>query len=180
MSKLFPIFILLAFVLAACSSQSTPTPAEPTAAPVEPSQLEPSPTSQQTEPTAPPQQPEPTPTSQQPEGGSAAEVMIFKIIPGESELQYEVGEVFLNQDNRFAVAVGVTKQVEGEITVDPSSPPNSSLGTFTADISQFTSDSDRRDNALRDRFLESATFPTVTFVPTQIEGIPESSPIIET
>jgi polyisoprenoid-binding protein YceI len=156
MSKLSPIIILLAIVLAACGTQATPTQAPPTAAPAEPTQAE------------------STATQEQTVGEATSQFMTFKVIPGESKLQYEVGEVFLNQDNRFQVAVGVTTQVEGEINVDPSSPPKSSLGTFTADVSQFTSDSNRRDNAIRDRFLESATFPTVTFVPTQLEGIPES------
>lgn len=156
MSKLTPLFILLAVILAACSTQTPLTPAPPTAAPAEPTQ---------TEPTLPP---EPT------EGESAELLMTFKLIPGESELQYEVGEVFINQDNRFNVAIGVTKQIEGEIIVDPTSPSSSSLGTFTADVSQFKSDSNRRDSTLRNRFLESATYPTVTFIPTQIEGIPDN------
>lgn len=100
--------------------------------------------------------------------------MIYKIVPGESQLQYEVGEVFLNENNRFAIAHGVTPQVQGEIMVDSTAPQNSSLGTITADISQFKSDSGRRDNAIRTRFLESQRFPTVTFVSTQIEGLPAS------
>lgn len=156
MSKLMPILIVFVFFLTACGSQSTLTQEQSTAVPVEPTE------------------PEPTTPPQVTEAGEITELMIFKIVPGESELQYEVGEVFINQNNSFNLAVGVTTQVEGEIIVDPSSPANSSLDTFTADISQFTSDSGRRDNALRGRFLESATYPTVTFVPTKIEGIPES------
>jgi polyisoprenoid-binding protein YceI len=156
MSKLTPLFILLAVILAACGTQTPSPPAPPTAAPAEPTQ---------TEPTLPP---EPT------EGESAELLMTFKLIPGESELQYEVGEVFINQDNRFNVAIGVTKQIEGEIIVDPTSPSSSRLGTFTADVSQFKSDSNRRDSTLRNRFLESATYPTVTFIPSQIEGIPDN------
>jgi polyisoprenoid-binding protein YceI len=156
MSKLTPLFILLAVILAACGTQTPSPPAPPTAAPAEPTQ---------TEPTL---LPEPT------EGESAELLMTFKLIPGESELQYEVGEVFINQDNRFNVAIGVTKQIEGEIIVDPTSPSSSRLGTFTADVSQFKSDSNRRDSTLRNRFLESATYPTVTFIPSQIEGIPDN------
>ena len=39
---------------------------------------------------------------------------------------------------------------------------------------KFTSDSDRRNNALRNRFLESAHFPEVTFNVTHIDGLPAS------
>jgi polyisoprenoid-binding protein YceI len=42
------------------------------------------------------------------------------------------------------------------------------------DISQFKSDSGRRDNKIREDFLESASFPIATFVPTQIDGLPVS------
>jgi polyisoprenoid-binding protein YceI len=85
-----------------------------------------------------------------------------------------VAEVFINENNRLNVAIGVTSQIAGEITIDLNNPQNSHLGTITADISQFKSDSSRRDNAIRTRFLESARYPTVTFVPAQIEGLPAS------
>jgi polyisoprenoid-binding protein YceI len=98
----------------------------------------------------------------------------YKIVPGESTLQYEVGETFINENNRFAVAIGVTPQVSGEITVDTANPQNAAIGAITADISQFTSDSGRRDNAIRGRFLESSRYPMVTFTPTGLEGMPET------
>jgi polyisoprenoid-binding protein YceI len=111
------------------------------------------------------------PTAELPATGGE---VVYRIVPGESQLQYEVGETFLDQNNRFNVAVGVTPQVEGEIRLNLAAPQNSTIGTITADISQFTSDSGRRDNALRGRYLQSSTYPTVTFVPTQIEGLPDS------
>ncbi len=104
-----------------------------------------------------------------PAGGVA-----YKIVPGESKLQYEVGEVFLNDNNRYNLALGVTPAVNGEIRVDAAAPQNTQIDVITADISQFQSDSSRRDNAIRGRFLESSQYPTVTFVTTQIEGLPET------
>ena len=80
--------------------------------------------------------------------------------------------MFLNQGNAFNMAVGRTPQVTGEVSLDPSAPQNSTLGAFTADISQFASDSDRRDNAIRGRFLKSSRYPNVTFNATAIEGLP--------
>jgi polyisoprenoid-binding protein YceI len=96
----------------------------------------------------------------------------FVIVPGESRVIYRVGEVFLNQNNRFNVAEGVTTAVRGEITIDRAAPRNSRVGTITVDISQFQSDSARRDNAIRERWLESARYPLATFTPTAIEGLP--------
>lgn len=97
--------------------------------------------------------------------------VVFTLVPGESTVTYEVGETFLG-DNRFNVAIGVTPALNGEVTVDLANPQGSQIGPLTVDISQFTSDSGRRDNALRGRYLESAQYPIVTFTPTQIDGLP--------
>jgi polyisoprenoid-binding protein YceI len=166
------LLIALTFVLAACGSQSTPTTDPPTAAPTKPPTVEPTETSLPTTPAEPTvsSQEEPTPT----EVASEPVVSLFKIVPGESQLQYEVGEVFLNQDSRFNVAVGVTRQISGEISGDRDNPQTVTFSTFKADISQFTSDSNRRDNAIRNRFLESTRFPEVTFNVTEVEGIPDT------
>ncbi len=176
MKKLLLLFIATAFILAACSSSPTvttlPETAEPrtgsveaTSQPIHTEQVQP------TETAEPTQEPAVQPTVNQ---ASASGLTVFKIVPGESQLQYEVGEVFINDSNRFAVAIGVTPQVEGEISIDRTAPQNSTIGTITADVSQFKSDNGRRDNAIRGRFLESERFPTVTFVPTQIEGLPDT------
>jgi len=98
----------------------------------------------------------------------------FAIVPEESQVSYHVGETFFNEDNRFNVAVGVTHGVQGEILVDRAHPRQSRVGTITVDISQFTSDSGRRDRAIRRRWLESARYPTATFTPTAIEGLPDA------
>lgn len=104
----------------------------------------------------------------------AAAKVTYKIVPGESKVTYEVGETFLNQNNRFNLAVGVTSVVNGEIHADLADPPASSLGEFSIDISQFTSDSNRRDNAIRRDWLESTKFPMAVFKPTRIESLPAS------
>jgi polyisoprenoid-binding protein YceI len=102
------------------------------------------------------------------------EIIIYKIVPGESKVRYEVGETFINQSNRFNLAVGTTTQVEGEVIGNKSEPEKSSVGPITVNISQFTSDSSRRDSAIRGRWLESEKFPIATFSPTNIEGLPAS------
>lgn len=129
--------------------------APPTATPLPPTQSAPAPA-------------EPTPTAAA-DGGN---IVIFKIVPGESQASYEVGETFFNQNNRFNLAVGVTTAVAGEIEANLADPPASRIGPITIDVSQLKSDSTRRDNYLRNNALESARYPTVTFVPTAVEGLP--------
>ena len=98
----------------------------------------------------------------------------FVIVPAESQVSYRVGEVLINQGNRFNVALGTTNVIRGEILIDRANPAAPRIGPITVDISRFQSDSARRDNAIRDRWLESSRFPMAEFTPTSIEGLPET------
>jgi polyisoprenoid-binding protein YceI len=99
---------------------------------------------------------------------------VYQIVPGESSAQYEVGETFFGEGNRFAIAVGETTAITGTLTVDLQNPQNSQLGPIVADISQLKSDAARRDQALRERFLLTGVSPLATFTPTAISGLPTS------
>jgi polyisoprenoid-binding protein YceI len=174
--KKVTILGVLVLILAACTTPSATLPTQTQIAQVEPgaTSVQPTATIAQTEATptgaaeATPAQPgEPTQVNS---GG----VVVYKIVPGESVVNYEVGETFFNQNNRFNLAVGTTTDINGEISVDEGNPQNSSIGPIQIDISKFTSDSSRRDNAIRDRFLQSRQYPIATFVPTSIEGLPDS------
>jgi polyisoprenoid-binding protein YceI len=98
----------------------------------------------------------------------------FVIIPAESQVSYRVAETLFNQGNRLNIAMGTTNVIKGEITIDRARPANSRIGTITVDISQFRSDSARRDNMIRQNWLESSRFPTAEFTPTEIRGLPEA------
>jgi polyisoprenoid-binding protein YceI len=162
MSRIVFLLLSLIIFLVSCTSQSATPQIEP------PSTLPE--TDEALSPTSPPPQNDlPTPDVSESESG----LETFLIVPEESEVAYEVGEVFLNQDNRFNIAIGITNQVSGEVLVDRDNPQNSTIGPVEVDISQFTSDSARRDNAIRERFLESNRFPIVTFVPNQVERVPQ-------
>jgi polyisoprenoid-binding protein YceI len=106
--------------------------------------------------------------------GGQNQTVVFKLVPGESRVTYEVGETFINQNNRFAVAVGVTTEVRGEVYANLSNPPESSIGVIEVDISQFKSDSSRRDGVIRNQWLESARYPIARFEPLRVEGLPQS------
>jgi len=168
----FFTFIIVALFLSACSAQD-PTSPQPQNYPAPP-QTE---SIQEVDTPAYPEPDEQTiPDTSEDESYPAppAGIEVFKIIPGESEVSYEVGEVFLNQDNQFNVAIGITPEVNGEVFVDRNNPQNSSIGPISVDISQFKSDSSRRDSAIRDRWLESTKFPTAIFTPQEVVGLPES------
>src|SRR2546427_12025221 len=81
-------------------------------------------------------------------------------------------ETLIRESNRFNVAVGITRAVRGEVVIDRANPRASQVGPITVDISQFPSDSQRRDGAIRERWLESARFPMAEFTPLRIDGLP--------
>ena len=101
-------------------------------------------------------------------------VVLFKIAPSESRVQYEVNEVFITETNRFNVAVGVTQEISGSVLVDFQNLQRSRLSPLTINIQKFKSDQPLRDLAIQKLFLESAKYPNATFVPTQIEVLPEA------
>ncbi len=156
-----------AVMLGACSAPPTPT-AAPTAA------MQPQPAAPTLAPTATPmaQAAEATATTEPVAAG--ASTVTLKIVPDESKASYAVDETFLNQNNRLVTAVGVTTIINGEIRLDPQNPANTSVGEITVDISALTSDSARRDNAIRRDWLESSKYPLAKFVPTAYEGLPDS------
>ena len=100
--------------------------------------------------------------------------IVYTIVPSESEASYAVGEVFFNENNRYFVAVGISQQIEGQVTLDWGDPQQSSFGPISVDISALQSDNGQRDNAIRNRWLQSAAFPLATFTPTAIEGLPSN------
>jgi polyisoprenoid-binding protein YceI len=170
--------VLFTLLITACGGQTpTESPPENYPAPQETEQIQ---VAEATDTPAEPGYPPPYNTAT-PVGGAEsaypapeAGMETFLIVPGESTVTYEVGEVFLNQDNAFKLAVGVTSEVNGEILVDRNSPQNSTIGIIRVDVSKFESDNQRRDNAIRERFLESSLFPVVEFKPSEIQGLPES------
>jgi polyisoprenoid-binding protein YceI len=107
----------------------------------------------------------------QPAAATAAAT--YRIDPSQSEARYEVGETFF-EGNRFATAIGRTRGVTGDITLDASNPAASRLGPISIDVSTLKSDQARRDNFLRGNGLQTGRFPTVMFTPTALEGLPSS------
>jgi len=95
----------------------------------------------------------------------------YVVVSSESEARYRVGETFLGE-NRFNEAVGRTREVRGEIWVNRQNPAASRVGPIEVDISTLQSDHPRRDNAIRQRWLESARYPKARFVSTEIRGAP--------
>lgn len=91
-----------------------------------------------------------------------------------SSAQYRVREqlVGVNFPND---AVGVTTDVSGLVRLnDDGTIAEGSL--ITIDVRRLASDDRRRDNYLQRSSLETSRYPTVTFAPTSVHGLPGAVP----
>ena len=163
------LFVLLAAAITACAGQSAAPAAseaapaaEEAAAPVEMPQ--PDPADQVAEATPPPAE-DSAPV--------AAGARSFQIVPEQSSMQYFVEEEFFGQAVPFVTAIGKTSALNGSVAlqIDGNSVQIEG-GTFEADISTLTSDRPRRDQAIRDRWLQSSRYPIATFVATEALNVP--------
>ena len=68
-------------------------------------------------------------------------------------------------------AIGETKNVSGVISADSKGKLIPAESKFTVDVSNLTSDKDRRDGFVKRRVLETDQYPTVTLVPTRVSGV---------
>ena len=119
-------------------------------------------------------------SSEAEQADSTGEVRTFAIVSDQSTARYLVAETFLDgAPDRFgipaglATTIGETQTVAGSLTLDMGQNPIVlEAAEFTVDISSLRSDQSMRDNTLRDRWLESNTYPIATFVASGMENFP--------
>ena len=112
--------------------------------------------------------------AQAPSANSAAtsSTIGFRLVPAASHVSYSVDEVFIEENNRFFTAVGKTAGVSGEILLHNAHPNPSRVRNISVDLRTLTSDSERRDRAIRERFLESRRYPYARVDSAIITGLP--------
>jgi polyisoprenoid-binding protein YceI len=103
----------------------------------------------------------------------AGNARTFEIVPDQSEATYDVQEQFLGQDLPVR-AVGRTNAISGTFEFSTDGQPTGQVTQITVDLRTLTTDSDRRDNAIRENWLQSDTYPFATFTSTEVQNIPES------
>lgn len=113
----------------------------------------------------------PATTESTAETESAGEMIVFEIQQTSSEARFSIDEVL--RGSPFTV-VGTTDQVAGQIAVDPTDPTTAQLGTILINARDFATDSNNRDNAIKNEILQTNTYEYITFTPSGISGLPES------
>jgi polyisoprenoid-binding protein YceI len=108
-------------------------------------------------------------------GGQAPE-RTYTIIPHLSQATYAVDEVFFNENNRLFTAVGLTRQVSGTIRLDPGRPDQSRIAEVVVGLRELSTDSPRRDRAVRDGYLHTDRFPHARLADGQLTETPVPIP----
>lgn len=105
---------------------------------------------------------------------TAAAPVRWVVVAEGSEARYRIREQLAGL--RFPNdAVGVTPAIEGAIVMEGNRVV-AAESKVTVDLRQLKSDQERRDRFVQGRTLETATYPTVTFVPTGATGLPPTLP----
>jgi polyisoprenoid-binding protein YceI len=157
------LFVVVSAMLIACAAPSATTPT----APAEQATAVPTDIKPLAEPTtvAPP-----SPTAV-PTASVVAATRTFVIDSARSSAEYAVDEVFLSE-NRPYRAIGTTNALEGEFEVVTAGAISGNVTRMRVDLRTLQSDSPRRDNAIRGRWLESDTYPYADFVSTDALDVP--------
>src|SRR5690242_6875163 len=87
----------------------------------------------------------------------------YVIVPNQSQASYQVKEKFLNRPLPN-IAVGKTNSIQGGFLLQTTGQPAISNMKITVNLQTLTSDSSRRDDAIRQHWLESDTYQLATFV----------------
>lgn len=107
-------------------------------------------------------------------GGEDARAVVFQIQAAESQARFVIGEILGGQPN---TVIGVNDQVQGQVTLNTSNPDASQIGAIEIGASSFVTDSDLRNRAIRQFILQAGDYPVITFRPTSISGLPDSTTV---
>jgi polyisoprenoid-binding protein YceI len=98
--------------------------------------------------------------------------VIFEISQDASEVSFSIYEELAGQPK---TVVGVTDQVAGQIAIHLNDLSQSQIGVIQVNARTFVTDSDRRNNAIRNFILTTDQYEFITFTPTEIIGLSGSA-----
>jgi polyisoprenoid-binding protein YceI len=163
------ILLGAAALLSACGPASIATPqSAPSSATAAPTSAAQTSTSQ---PTAVPASTTSPPTTASAGDGSTALV----IDASGSHATYHAHEQLVGR-NLPSDAVGTSNAVSGSIVLNPDGSVDPAQSQIKVDLSKLASDESRRDNFIKGNTLQTNQFPTATFIPRQVEGLPTPLP----
>lgn len=99
---------------------------------------------------------------------STDNAVVFQIVPEKSQASFSIYEELSGQPK---TVVGTTKALAGQLALVPTDLSQTKVGAITINARTFTTDSDRRNNAIRRFILNTDQFELITFTPTKLSGL---------
>lgn len=107
----------------------------------------------------------------------SAAPLIYQIDPAASQVRFELDEVL--RGNPITV-VGLTDQVAGQISADLKDLSTVKAGEIRINARTLATDNDFRNRALKNEILDTGDFEFITFLPTAVNGLPDSAAVGDT
>ena len=105
---------------------------------------------------------------------SSTSPQTFQIVPAQTTASYSVDENLIFQNKPHNDAIGTTHSVQGNFHVQTGASPLVAAMNVKVDLSTLQTDSQMRDNYVRQHALETDTYPDATFVSVSTQGLPTS------
>jgi polyisoprenoid-binding protein YceI len=103
---------------------------------------------------------------------AAAGSTIYTISQDQSQASFTLSEVLRGSPT---TVLGTTDQVPGEIAVDLNDLSTVQVGTIQVNARTLETDESRRNQAIRNRILNTDSYEFISFVPTEVVGLSGSA-----
>ena len=105
------------------------------------------------------------------EEASAANGLVYTIDTANSQARFIIEEILRNQD---ATVIGTTSQVSGAVTFDSTDAQTAEISEILVNARTIATNNNLRNRAIGNQILHTAQYEYISFVPTQLIGLPDS------
>ena len=99
---------------------------------------------------------------------------LYTLLPTESEARFTLNELLRGQPT---TVVGRTRQVSGEIALTLDDLSTAEISPLQIAASTLATDNNLRNSAINTYILYTDRYPTITFTPTDIAGLPAQAAV---
>jgi polyisoprenoid-binding protein YceI len=109
-----------------------------------------------------------TAATAEPAATAASGLTIFEIDSSQSQVRFIITEELRGQPK---TVVGTTNEVAGELALDPNDLSLTQVGIIQVEARSLSTDSSQRNQAIRNRILNTDQYEFITFTPTGVTGL---------
>lgn len=113
----------------------------------------------------------PTETTAVSEELSVAKGTVYTIDTTSSEARFIIEEILRNVDT---TVVGTTNQVSGQVALDSGDVQTAEISKILINARALATDQNMRNRAINNQILQTAQYEYISFVPTQLFGLPDT------